>query len=190
MGRNKRRSENKTSVREAEQMLLDPVRHDAVLARFMDRVVSEQSGCWRWTGGFRDRRGRVEDRRARPVVTIAGKRVFAARAAWMLRNGVPFPEGKRVLHSCDRHDCVNPDHLRAGTVAENNRESAERVRGAQYGERKIVEILEAKHEARLSGTRVSANELAREVRLPRSYVERVLALKSLRVRAVAATLGL
>lgn len=187
---NKKRSENKLTVREAEDMLLEPSRHDEVLSRFMDRVEVEPGGCWRWLGGFRDRRGRVEARHARPVITVAGKRIFAARAAWSLRNGAPFPAGKVCAHSCDRHDCVNPGHIRPATVAENNREASERVRRFPYGKAAVVKILERKRDAFLSGDKLDVGLLAREARVPATYAARVLRVDSYRVKAVAAEVGL
>ena len=186
----RKRSENKLSVRDAERMLLDPARHDGVVARFMDRVEFEPGGCWRWLGGFRDRRGRVAPRHARPVITVGGKRVFAARAVWSLRHGVPFTVDKVCAHSCDRHDCVNPGHVRPATVAENNREAAERVRPFPYGKAAVVKILERKRDAFLSGDKLDVGLLAREARVPATYAARVLRVDSYQVQMVAAEVGL
>jgi len=33
------------------------------------------------------------------------------------------------MHSCDNRRCVRPDHLSAGTVADNNRDMTQKGRG-------------------------------------------------------------
>lgn len=50
-----------------------------------------------------------------------GSKIWKAhRAAWLLfKHEQPPPI---ILHKCGFRDCVNPDHLRAGTVLENNQE--------------------------------------------------------------------
>jgi transposase-like protein len=50
-----------------------------------------------------------------------------------LANG-PIPEGLWILHHCDNPPCVNPNHLYAGTSAENIRDAV--VRGRMRGQRK------------------------------------------------------
>lgn len=58
------------------------------------------------------------------------------------RNG---PLGKLIaLHSCDRPTCVNPNHLRAGTVRDNSADSKARKRnnfGARNGMARITDEL-------------------------------------------------
>jgi hypothetical protein len=86
---------------------------------FWDRVA-RGDGCWEWT--------LCRDRHGYGRVTIPGKRTHLAhRVAWMLTNGPP-PPGLFVLHNCDNPPCVNPDHLRLGTQADNMHDMALRRR--------------------------------------------------------------
>lgn len=69
--------------------------------------------CWPWNGT----RSKLDYGHH----NIRGTNHRAHRIAYMLTKG-PIPADLHVLHSCDHPWCVNPSHLRVGTVQENSRE--------------------------------------------------------------------
>ena len=80
-------------------------------------IECPKTGCWLW-GGHKYRNGYG-------AIKAFGKMVLTHRFSYELHCG-PIPDGCEILHSCDVKNCINPDHLRAGSRAENMREAAER----------------------------------------------------------------
>lgn len=87
--------------------------------RFHDLVDRRDDGCWIWRGAV--------GTNGYGQIKAFGRMVSAHRFAFELYSG-PIPDGAMLLHSCDNKMCVNPDHLRPGTAAENMQEAAERGR--------------------------------------------------------------
>ncbi len=100
---------------------------ESQILRFMARIIRTESGCWIHCGS-RGSHGYSQFGH--------GSRQWgglAHRFSWMAANG-PIPDGMFVLHSCNVKTCVNPEHLRVGTNAENMDDVA---RGGYHPMRKL-----------------------------------------------------
>jgi hypothetical protein len=100
---------------------IDPNRLERIHARFF-RFVDKKTDapCWIWTGAQAG--GRLPHQRYgvfRPTWS-RGERPqdYAHRVSFILHHG-PIPPGLNILHRCDRSLCVYPEHIFAGTQAEN-----------------------------------------------------------------------
>ena len=81
------------------------------------------SGCWEWFGSV-DKDGYGRMRGTAYGVAWSKK---AHRASYEEFVG-PIPEGLHILHHCDNPCCINPEHLYAGTPADNGRDKSIRGR--------------------------------------------------------------
>jgi len=77
--------------------------------------------CWPFTG-------RIVHEFGYGRLSYKHKQISAHRLAWETTHGA-IPDGLWVLHSCDNPPCCNPGHLFLGTVADNQRDMAQKGRG-------------------------------------------------------------
>ena len=106
--------------------------------RFWEKVDKTDS-CWLWTGYMKtDGYGQIG---------INCKKYKTHRISWLLA-GNTIPTGHVIRHKCRSKNCLNPEHLETGTVAENNADMirdgtsrpGERHHSAKLTEAQVLEI--------------------------------------------------
>ena len=80
--------------------------------------IDEKTDCWNWQGSTSSN--------GYGSVSIKGVNYRANRLSYEYHEG-DIPKDLMVLHECDNPQCVNPDHLYAGTGSDNAQDRTERT---------------------------------------------------------------
>lgn len=72
--------------------------------------VTRSDGCWEWQGR--------RQHNGYGIIAHKSKNVLTHRLSFELTHG-GIPAGKIICHKCNNPPCVRPDHLYAGTYADN-----------------------------------------------------------------------
>jgi len=127
--------------------------------------VHPLSGCWIWF--------RASDRDGYGMFFWRGQYVYTHRFSFQLHVG-PIESGGHVCHTCDRPQCINPDHLFVGTAKENARDCVSKGRqwasgGRHYAHTKLTRA----DVAAIRGADGSHSEVAVRFKVSASHVYRV-----------------
>ena len=140
------------------------------IERFWSKV-NKTENCWEWTGSLQTG--------GYGVFKVKGKQVYAHRFSFSLT--FTEPGELYVLHHCDNPKCVRPDHLFAGTPADNSADCVSKgraARGSQDGNAKLTEqaVLAIREKYARGG--VGQRALAREYGTSQSTIQYALNRRS------------
>lgn len=133
--------------------------------------VAKSDGCWEWQGTL--------GHKGYGVLKYKGKMVYAHRLSYELHKG-PLPDGMCACHHCDNPRCVNPDHLFAGTKAENcnDRHRKGRTPSGERTARAVLTAEKALEIRSLSDRGVDRSEIARQYGVTKSAVVHIIHRRS------------
>lgn len=140
------------------------------VARFHQKYVKHENGCWLWIAGTRpNSKGVLYGRHCLDDGGSEG----AHRFSYRVHKG--DPAGLLVCHTCDTPLCVNPEHLFLGTHNDNMADMvakgrSDKSRGAaKWGRAKLTEF----QAAIIRGSGLTQQDLAAAYGVAQTTVSRV-----------------
>ena len=148
--------------------------------RFWEKVdKGAADACWEWNASRNaDGYGQIGTYRE------DGKHVMrkAHCISYELTHNVKLEQGQHILHSCDNPPCVNPNHLRIGTNAENIADKVAKGRqakqkGIEHGNAKLTDekVREIRKEYAAGG--ILQRELAEKYEISQRTVSAIITKK-------------
>jgi hypothetical protein len=139
---------------------------------FMKKVnKGDAFQCWLWIG--------CQNGRGYGYFKYQEKEQLAHRVSYQLFKG-PIPKGLHVCHTCERRECVNPDHLFLGTNAENIADciaKGRNSRGETHAHAKLTEHQVFEIRARYAAGNITQEALASEFGIVRGTVSDIIRRK-------------
>lgn len=132
--------------------------------------IDSVTGCWEWTAR-RDKDGYGD--------VYIDRHRFRAHRLSLVVWGTPAAPGEVVCHSCDNPPCINPDHLRPGTSADNASDRKARGRyglnsGEKNGSASVTRAQVDEMRRRLLTEETTCADLAREFGVKSSAAHNIL----------------
>lgn len=143
---------------------------DSTIDRFVAKInFGEEGDCWEWNAG-------IQSKGYGSFGMRPSKTALAHRVAYVHFVG-EIPDGMIVMHKCDNPLCCNPNHLRVGTIAENNLDSMQKGRaakGERNGQSKLTELEVIEIRELSDSEEMTIRELARQYRMSYTGIRNIV----------------
>lgn len=98
------------------------------LMKYTDFPDDLDNDCWEWRGTLSVTNSTEDIANRYGTLFIKKIPIYSHRIAYCIFNDTNLKEGECVLHNCDNPHCINPNHLRVGTIKDNSDDKVKRLR--------------------------------------------------------------